>query len=141
MKNLVYDINKLKYSIIVNLGGDLSSWSKSYINSKEELGMFYNMFLEECVMDMGIVLDGSFNFNSNYLNNIKSLFNDINNDKYDYSYRIGLVLLDFIINYDKYNNDSNYYDSIKDFNVDVDSYIYEGEDNKSIRISLIYQQV
>ena len=141
MKNLVYDINKLKYSIIVKLGGDLSSWSKSYINSKEELGMFYNMFLEECVMDMGIVLDGSFNFNSNYLNNIKSLFNDINNDKYDYSYSIGLVMLDFIINYDKYNNDSNYYDSIKDFNVDVDSYIYEGEDNKSIRISLIYQQV
>jgi len=138
MKNLVYDINKLKYSIIVKLGGDLSSWSKSYINSKEELGMFYNMFLEECVMDMGIVLDGSFNFNSNYLNNIKSLFNDINNDKYDYNYSIGLVLLDFIINYDKYNNDSNYYDSIKDFNVDVDSYIYEGEDNKSIRISLIY---
>ena len=138
MKNLVYDINKLKYSIIVNLGGDLSSWSKSYINSKEELGMFYNMFLEECVMDMGIVLDGSFNFNSNYLNNIKSLFNDINNDKYDYSYSIGLVLLDFIINYDRYNNDNNYYDSIKDFNVDVDSYIYEGEDNKSIRISLIY---
>jgi len=138
MKNLVYDINKLKYSIIVKLGGDLSSWSKSYINSKEELGMFYNMFLEECVMDMGIVLDGSFNFNSNYLNNIKSLFNDINNDKYDYSYSIGLVMLDFIINYDKYNNDSNYYDSIKDFNVDVDSYIYEGEDNKSIRISLIY---
>ena len=87
---------------------------------------------------MGIVLDGSFNFNSNYLNNIKSLFNDINNDKYDYNYSIGLVLLDFIINYDKYNNDSNYYDSIKDFNVDVDSYIYEGEDNKSIRISLIY---
>ena len=141
MKNLVYDINKLKYSIIVKLGGDLSSWSKSYINSKEELGMFYNMFLEECVMDMGIVLDGSFNFNSNYLNNIKSLFNDINNDKYDYSYSIGLVLLDFIINYDRYNNDNNYYDSIKDFNVDVDSYIYEGEDNKSIRISLIYQQV
>jgi len=138
MKNLVYDINKLKYSIIVKLGGDLSSWSKSYINSKEELGMFYNMFLEECVMDMGIVLDGSFNFNSNYLNNIKSLFNDINNDKYDYNYSIGLVLLDFIINYDRYNNDSNYYDSIKDFNVDVDSYIYEGEDNKSIRISLIY---
>jgi len=138
MKNLVYDINKLKYSIIVKLGGDLSSWSKSYINSKEELGMFYNMFLEECVMDMGIVLDGSFNFNSNYLNNIKSLFNDINNDKYDYSYSIGLVLLDFIINYDRYNNDNNYYDSIKDFNVDVDSYIYEGEDNKSIRISLIY---
>ena len=96
MKNLVYDINKLKYSIIVNLGGDVSNWSKSYINSKEELGMFYNMFLEECVMDMGIVLDGSFNFNSNY------------------------------------------YDSIKDFNVDVDSYIYEGEDNKSIRISLIF---
>ena len=141
MKNLVYDINKLKYSIIVKLGGDLSSWSKSYINSKEELGMFYNMFLEECVMDMGIVLDGSFNFNSNYLNNIKSLFNDINNDKYDYNYSIGLVLLDFIINYDRYNNDNNYYDSIKDFNVDVDSYIYEGEDNKSIRISLIYQQV
>jgi len=138
MKNLVYDINKLKYSIIVKLGGDLSSWSKSYINSKEELGMFYNMFLEECVMDMGIVLDGSFNFNSNYLNNIKSLFNDINNDKYDYNYSIGLVLLDFIINYDRYNNDSSYYDSIKDFNVDVDSYIYEGEDNKSIRISLIY---
>ena len=138
MKNLVYDINKLKYSIIVNLGGEVNSWSKSYINSKEELGMFYNMFLEECVMDMGIVLDGSFNFNSNYLNNIKSLFNDINNDKYDYNYSIGLVLLDFIINYDRYNNDSNYYDSIKDFNVDVDSYIYEGEDNKSIRISLIY---
>ena len=141
MKNLVYDINKLKYSIIVNLGGEVSSWSKSYSNSKEELGMFYNMFLEECIIDMGIVLDGSFNFNSNYLNNIKSLFNDINNDKYDYSYSIGLVLLDFIINYDRYNNDSNYYDSIKDFNVDVDSYIYEGEDNKSIRISLIYQQV
>ena len=138
MKNVIYDINKLKYSIIVNLGGEVSSWSKSYSNSKEELGMFYNMFLEECVMDMGIVLDGSFNFNSNYLNNIKSLFNDINNDKYDYNYSIGLVLLDFIINYDRYNNDSSYYDSIKDFNVDVDSYIYEGEDNKSIRISLIY---
>ena len=138
MKNVIYDINKLKYSIIVNLGGEVSSWSKSYSNSKEELGMFYNMFLEECVIDMGIVVDGSFNFNSNYLNNIKSLFNDINNDKYDYNYSIGLVLLDFIINYDKYNNDSNYYDSIKDFNVDVDSYIYEGEDNKSIRISLIF---
>lgn len=138
MKNVIYDVNKLKYSIIVNLGGEISSWSKSYINSKEELGMFYNMFLEECVIDMGIVVDGSFNFNSNYLNNIKSLFNDINNNEYEYNYSIGLVMLDFIINYDKYNNDSNYYDSIKDFNVDVDSYIYEGEDNKSIRISLIF---
>ena len=138
MKNLVYDINKLKYSIIVNLGGDVSSWSKSYINSKEELGMFYNMFLEECVMDMGIVIDGSFKFNNNFLDNIRSLFNDVNSNKYDYNYSIGLVMLDFIINYDKYNNDNNYYDSIKDFNIDVDSYIYEGEDNKSIRISLIY---
>jgi len=138
MKNVIYDINKLKYSIIVNLGGEVSSWSKSYSNSKEELGMFYNMFLEECVIDMGIVVDGSFNFNSNYLSNIKSLFNDVNNNEYDYNYSIGLVMLDFIINYDKYNNDSNYYDSIKDFNVDVDSYIYEGEDNKSIRISLIF---
>ena len=138
MKNVIYDINKLKYSIIVNLGGEVSSWSKSYSNSKEELGMFYNMFLEECVIDMGIVVDGSFNFNSNYLSNIKSLFNDVNSNEYDYNYSIGLVLLDFIINYDRYNNDSSYYDSIKDFNVDVDSYIYEGEDNKSIRISLIY---
>lgn len=93
--------------IVVEVGNNFNSNVESYFNNKMyrdnvSIINFMEMVFEE-LEDIGVVLDNSMKFNNNFCINFENLFIDVYKNNSNYSkYRIGKMILDFILNYKKY---------------------------------------
>lgn len=103
-------------SLIIN---EVGSTFKNSINSYYKSLMLYNnydvsidnymeMVFDE-LEDVGIVISNGIVFNDNYYNNFYRLFEDVYNNEYFGNYRLGKVVLDFIINSSMYSSCGCYY--------------------------------